>query len=81
MRTTPGIAAASLFLAVMIALMLGMWWHAGLTSPGAFGNAFRNLRLGKVPVIMTGLVYLLAQAAGSYRLADGRGGQQHGSDL
>jgi hypothetical protein len=63
-QAMPGIAAASLFLAVMIALMLGMWWHAGLTSPGAFGNAFRNLRLGKVPVIMTGLVYLLAQAAG-----------------
>lgn len=63
-QAMPGILAASLFLAVMIALMLGMWWHASLTSPGAFGNAFRNLRLGKVPVIVTGLVYLVAQAAG-----------------
>ncbi len=63
-QAMPGIMSASLFLAVMVALMLGMFWHASLTSPGAFGNAFRNLRLGKVPVIVTGLVYLAAQALG-----------------
>jgi hypothetical protein len=61
-RVMPGIIAASLFVAVMVALMLGMWWHAGLTSPGAFGTAFRSLRLGRGPVILTGLVYLAAQA-------------------
>ncbi|MEJ2514677.1 MAG: hypothetical protein P8080_12275 [Gammaproteobacteria bacterium] len=56
----PGIMAGSVLLASLLGLFLGMWLHAGLTRPGAFGEAFRSLQLG--PVI--GAVGALAAVAG-----------------
>ncbi len=44
----PGIIAASLLLVTLAGLFLGMWLHAGLARPGAFGEAFRELQLGPV---------------------------------
>lgn len=44
----PGIIAASLLLVTLAGLFLGMWMHAGLARPGAFGEAFRDLQLGSV---------------------------------
>lgn len=42
----PGMISASLLLVSLCGLLLAMWLHAGLTSPGAFGEAFRALQLG-----------------------------------
>jgi hypothetical protein len=40
--------ALSLMMAAIAGLLMGMWWHASLASPGAFGKAFRALRLGRI---------------------------------
>jgi hypothetical protein len=44
----PGIIAASLLLVSLGGLFIAMWLHAGLSRPGAFGEAFRELQLGPV---------------------------------
>jgi hypothetical protein len=44
----PGIMAASLLMISLGGLFLGMWLHAGLAQPGAFGEAFRAMQLGPV---------------------------------
>jgi hypothetical protein len=42
----PGIMAASILLASLLGVFLAMWFHAALTRPGAFGEAFRALQVG-----------------------------------
>lgn len=54
----PGVMALTLMLAATGGLLLGMGWHASLSSPGALGSAFRQLRLGKV-LAAVGLAVLL----------------------
>lgn len=54
----PGVMALSLLMAAIAGLLLGMWWHASLASPGALGKAFRELRLGKI-LAGVGVVVLL----------------------
>ncbi|MGD9408143.1 MAG: DUF2232 domain-containing protein [Gammaproteobacteria bacterium] len=54
----PGVMALTLLLAAVGGLLLGMGWHASLSSPGALGKAFRNLRLGKA-LAAAGLAILL----------------------
>jgi len=44
----PGTMAMTLLMASLAGLLLGMWWHAALSSPGALGQAFRSLRFGRV---------------------------------
>lgn len=44
----PGALAGFLMLTAILALFIGMWMQAGLISPGAFGKAFRDCRLGRV---------------------------------
>jgi hypothetical protein len=44
----PGIIAASLLLVSLGGLFIAMLLHAGVTRPGAFGEAFRELQLGPV---------------------------------
>jgi len=44
----PGTMAMTLLIAAAGGLLLGMWWHAALSSPGALSQAFRGLRLGRV---------------------------------
>ena len=44
----PGIMAASLLVVSLGGMFLAMWLHAGLATPGAFGEAFRSLQLGPV---------------------------------
>lgn len=43
----PGTMAMTLYMAAVSGLLVGMWWHAAMSSPGALGQAFRGLRLGK----------------------------------
>jgi hypothetical protein len=54
----PGVLAGSLMLAALLALFLGMWLQAGLSSPGAFGKAFRECRLGQVIAALTVVIML-----------------------
>jgi hypothetical protein len=44
----PGALAGSLMIAALLALFIGMSLHASLVRPGAFGAAFRSLRVGRV---------------------------------
>lgn len=44
----PGIIAASMLLVSLCGLFMAMWLHAGLSRPGAFGEAFRALQLGPI---------------------------------
>ena len=41
-------------------LLIARWWQAVLYRPGAFGEEFRALRLGKVMAIITALIVLVA---------------------
>lgn len=59
----PGIIAASLLLVSLGGLFVAMWLHAGLTRPGAFGEAFRELQLGPV-VGAAGAAAMVAGLAG-----------------
>jgi hypothetical protein len=61
----PGIIAASLLIVSLAGLFLAMWLHAGLTRPGAFGEAFRALQLGPVVGAVAGLSILGAMATGN----------------
>ncbi len=44
----PGTMAMTLLIAALAGLFLGMWWHSAMSTPGALGQAFRGLRLGRV---------------------------------
>jgi hypothetical protein len=48
LQMMPGIIAASLLMVSLGGLFLAMWLHAGVSRPGAFGEAFRELQLGPV---------------------------------
>jgi hypothetical protein len=60
----PGIIAASLLLVSLGGLFLGMWLHAGVARPGAFGEAFRELQLGPVLGGVAALAIVGATMAG-----------------
>ncbi len=47
---------------ILAGLLIARWWQAVLYRPGAFGDEFRGLRLGKVMAIVTVLVVILASA-------------------
>jgi len=44
----PGIIATSLLMVSLGGLFIAMWLHAGVSRPGAFGEAFRELQFGPV---------------------------------
>ena len=63
--TLPGLIALSLTLGAVVALLLGMAWHASLVSPGSLGQAFREMRMSRV-VGTVGLAVLVgAMVVGS----------------
>jgi hypothetical protein len=65
MAIIPGAMALSLLLAAVAGLLLGMWWHAALASPGALGKAFRGLRLGRMLAGLGALVLVGGLLTGS----------------
>ena len=61
----PGLLAGSLFLIAVLGLLTGMWWHASINSPGAFGDAFRSLRLGGLlAIVAAGTIVVVAVNGG-----------------
>lgn len=55
-----GMLAASTVAGAVGSVLLARWWQAGLYHPGAFGNEFRSLRLGRVAA---GILAILCAAA------------------
>jgi hypothetical protein len=47
-----GIVVSQLVTLVMLSLLLGRWWQAGLYNPGGFGTEFRRLRMGQVAAVI-----------------------------
>jgi len=64
MALMPSALAGSLMLAAVLALFFGMWMQASLISPGAFGKAFRECRLGRVISGITVVVVIAAFLTG-----------------
>lgn len=60
-----GAAALLLLLISLGGLMIGMAWHASVSSPGAFGEAFRSLRLGRTAALVALAVAVMAILGGS----------------
>lgn len=58
-RLMTGIMSASLVLGLAVSLLVARWWQSELTRPGAFGEEFRQLRLGS---LAAGLAVLLVVA-------------------
>lgn len=55
-----GMLAASAVVGATTGVLLARWWQAGLYHPGAFGEEFRALRLGRVAA---GILVLVCAAA------------------
>lgn len=51
-----GFIAAGVSFNAVIGLMIGRSWQASLYTPGAFGEEFRQLRLGMTPAIVTAVI-------------------------
>ncbi len=47
-----GLLVAGLFVNVVLGLLLGRAWQAGLYNPGGFAEEFQQLQLGKVPAVL-----------------------------
>ncbi len=61
----PGLVAGSLLLIAVLGLLTGMWWHASINSPGAFGEAFRSLKLGRfLGVVAAGAILVVVVNGG-----------------
>jgi len=61
----PGLFISSMLLGSMISLFLARWWQAVLYNPGGFGEAFRQLRLGRTSAVIATAVLVLTWLAPS----------------
>ena len=59
-----GLIVAGLFTNVVLGLLLGRAWQAGLYNPGGFAEEFQQLQLGKIPAVITVAVTLIALLPG-----------------
>ncbi|MFT7234587.1 MAG: Na+-transporting NADH:ubiquinone oxidoreductase subunit NqrB, partial [Methylophagaceae bacterium] len=60
-----GLVVAGLFTNVVLGLLLGRAWQAGLYNPGGFAEEFQQIQLGKVPAIITILMAAIALISGA----------------
>ena len=60
-----GLVVAGLFTNVVLGLLLGRAWQAGLYNPGGFAEEFQQIQLGKVPAIITILMAAIALLSGA----------------
>lgn len=60
-----GLIVAGLFANVLLGLLLGRAWQAGLYNPGGFAEEFQQLQLGKMPAVLTVIVALAALLPGN----------------
>jgi len=52
----PGLLAMGMMMGVVLSLLLGRWWQAALYNPGGLSEEFNELRLGKIPAIVSALL-------------------------
>ena len=55
-----GLIVAGLFINVVLGLLLGRAWQAGLFNPGSFADEFQQLQLGKLSATVTVIVAFMA---------------------
>lgn len=59
-RIMTGTLAAFVSLGLALSILIGRWWQSVVTRPGAFGEEYRNLRLGSTAAIVATLLVLPA---------------------
>jgi hypothetical protein len=59
-----GLIVAGLFINVLLGLLLGRAWQAGLYNPGGFAEEFQQIQMGKIPAIIAVAVTLIALLPG-----------------
>jgi len=55
-----GTLAAFISLGLALSLLIARWWQSEVTRPGAFGEEYRNLRLGSTAAVVATLLVLSA---------------------
>lgn len=69
-RIMTGVLAASSVFGLSLGLLIGRWWQAVALRPGAFGEEFRRLRLGRSASLLMAVLILgallLPGAAGTF---------------
>ncbi len=55
-----GVVVSQFVVLVLISLLLGRWWQAGLYNPGGFGTEFRRLRFGRPAAIAVLAAFAIA---------------------
>lgn len=55
-----GVLAAGLSMNLILGLLLGRSWQASLYNPGGFADEFQQLHLGKMPAVLTSLLFVIA---------------------
>jgi len=55
-----GTLAALISFGLALSLLIGRWWQSMVTRPGAFGEEYRNLRLGSTAAVVATLLVLPA---------------------
>jgi hypothetical protein len=59
-RIMTGTLAALISFGLTVSLLIARWWQSEVTRPGAFGDEYRNLRLGSVAAVITALLVVPA---------------------
>jgi len=59
-RIMTGTLAAFISFGLTMSLLIARWWQSEVTRPGAFGEEYRNLRLGSVAAVTTALLVMSA---------------------
>jgi len=59
-RIMTGTLAAFISFGLTVSLLIARWWQSEVTRPGAFGEEYRNLRLGSVAAVTTALLVMSA---------------------
>jgi hypothetical protein len=59
-RIITGTLAAIISFGLAVSLLIARWWQSEVTRPGAFGDEYRNLRLGATAAVITALLVVPA---------------------
>ena len=59
-KVMTGMAVLVMLLISLVGLLIGMAWHAAVSSPGAFGDAFRRLSIGRTAALVALAIAIVA---------------------
>jgi len=63
-RVMTGTLAAIISFGLAVSLLIARWWQSEVTRPGAFGDEYRNLRLGATAAVIAVLLVVPAWFSG-----------------